>query len=189
MTARLVVLYGPPGVGKKTIGAALAERLGWPLHHQHLAFDAAAERFSFGTAEFEREHRALTLAALRTHVAAGEPGVVMTYCYTWPGSRFFVEGLRACASELSASLDFVRIRCGPDEHLRRVTDPARVGTNKISSPAELRASLERFDFDADPPDAACVDSTHRAPDAAAEAIATRLQLHTRANPARRSRVL
>jgi len=40
----LVVLVGPPGSGKSTVGAALAELLGLPLHDTDAAIEAAAGR-------------------------------------------------------------------------------------------------------------------------------------------------
>ena len=33
---RLVVLYGPPGVGKLTVGTELSELTGFKLFHNHL---------------------------------------------------------------------------------------------------------------------------------------------------------
>ena len=39
-----VVLIGPPGSGKSTVGAALAARLGLPLHDTDAAIEAAAGR-------------------------------------------------------------------------------------------------------------------------------------------------
>ena len=39
-----VVLVGPPGSGKSTVGAALAELLGLPLHDTDAAIEAAAGR-------------------------------------------------------------------------------------------------------------------------------------------------
>ncbi|HEU5144178.1 MAG TPA: shikimate kinase [Dermatophilaceae bacterium] len=39
-----VVLVGPPGAGKSTVGAAVAERLGVPLHDTDAAIEAASGR-------------------------------------------------------------------------------------------------------------------------------------------------
>ena len=39
-----VVLVGPPGAGKSTVGAALAQRLGLPLHDTDAAIEAAQGR-------------------------------------------------------------------------------------------------------------------------------------------------
>jgi shikimate kinase len=43
-TRPVVVLVGPPGSGKTTVGAALAERLGLPLHDTDHAIEAATGR-------------------------------------------------------------------------------------------------------------------------------------------------
>ena len=36
---KLVILYGPPGVGKLTVGRELAARTGFKLFHNHLTVD------------------------------------------------------------------------------------------------------------------------------------------------------
>jgi hypothetical protein len=48
----LVFLYGPPGVGKLTVGQALADITGYRLFHNHLAIDCARPVFEFGTGPF-----------------------------------------------------------------------------------------------------------------------------------------
>lgn len=72
-----VVLVGPPGSGKTTTGAALAERLGVPLHDTDAAVEAAQGRSIAdifvvdGEATFRDLERAEVARAL-----AEEPGIV-----------------------------------------------------------------------------------------------------------------
>ena len=42
---RLVVLYGPPGVGKLTVGGELATLTGFRLFHNHLTVNLATAIF------------------------------------------------------------------------------------------------------------------------------------------------
>ena len=38
---KLVVLFGPPAVGKLTVAREVAARMGWRLFHNYLAVDVA----------------------------------------------------------------------------------------------------------------------------------------------------
>ena len=72
-----VVLVGPPGSGKSTVGAALAELLGLPLHDTDAAIEAAAGRSisDIFVDEGEPAFRALERAEVARAVA-DEPGVL-----------------------------------------------------------------------------------------------------------------
>jgi len=50
----LVVLVGPPAVGKMTVGQALAARTGMRLFHNHQTLDLVFRFFPFGTPPFQR---------------------------------------------------------------------------------------------------------------------------------------
>lgn len=48
---KLLVLIGPPAVGKMTVGQALEARLGYKLFHNHVSIDMVAPYFSYATEE------------------------------------------------------------------------------------------------------------------------------------------
>jgi hypothetical protein len=58
--ANIVVLFGPPAVGKTAVGRELAELTGYTLYHGHLTMDVISDFFPFGTASFLRLHRLFT---------------------------------------------------------------------------------------------------------------------------------
>ena len=77
MSGPRVVLVGPPGAGKSTVGGVLAERLGVPLHDTDSAVETAQGRsisdifVEDGESAFRAMEREEVLRALRE-----EPGVV-----------------------------------------------------------------------------------------------------------------
>ncbi len=50
----LVMLVGPPAVGKMTVGHELASRTGLRLFHNHHTIDLVLRFFEFGTPPFQR---------------------------------------------------------------------------------------------------------------------------------------
>lgn len=49
---RVIILYGPPGVGKLTVGQALAKKTDLKLFHVHLLADLVSSLFDTGTKNF-----------------------------------------------------------------------------------------------------------------------------------------
>jgi shikimate kinase len=43
-----LLLVGPPAVGKMTVGQALAQKLGYPLFHNHLSIELSLHIADFG---------------------------------------------------------------------------------------------------------------------------------------------
>ena len=62
--ASLVVLFGPPAVGKTAVGRALAKLTGFTLYHGHQTMDVISDFFPFGTPSFMRLHRLFSLQIL-----------------------------------------------------------------------------------------------------------------------------
>ena len=51
---RLLVVFGPPSVGKMTVGRAVAERSDFRLFHNHAVIEPLLEVFDYGTPPFMR---------------------------------------------------------------------------------------------------------------------------------------
>jgi hypothetical protein len=68
---RLVFLYGPPGVGKLTVGRELAALTGFKLFHNHLGVNAVRAVFPPGTEPWNRLVGQLWIAVLVEPPARG----------------------------------------------------------------------------------------------------------------------
>lgn len=142
----LVYLYGPPGVGKLTIGRELAELTGFKLFHNHLAVDLAISIFRRETPEyFEliREVRgAGFLAAARADVSLVATGVYRgTEAYHLAMRRMIAPVL-----ELGGQPLFVQLTCEREEWLARLQTPSRGEMKKIVDPEILFGLMERADL-------------------------------------------
>ncbi|RVT45011.1 hypothetical protein EMM73_14940 [Rheinheimera sediminis] len=146
---KFVMIYGASGVGKESVGRELAKRNGLHLFPQHLAFDIACAVVGFGNAGFEKYQRKICLDAFQTLIEKKVTGIVFTFCYVYPASNYFIEGLFELLNEHQIKADFVRLSCDLEEHIIRVTSEQRKNTNKIQSKLYLEDYLNRFDFSVD----------------------------------------
>jgi len=75
----LVVIFGPPAVGKMTVGMELERRTGLRLFHNHMAVDPVLQFFPFGSPAYSKlvsEFR----RRIFEEVAAGDlPGLIFSY--------------------------------------------------------------------------------------------------------------
>lgn len=92
----LLVIFGPPAVGKMTVGRAIAARSGFRLFHNHATIEPLLEVFEFGTPPFQR-----LLEAWRQQVVDEAAGAGLDLILT------FVWGLDL-ADDLALLEDYVR---------------------------------------------------------------------------------
>lgn len=124
----MVVLVGPPAVGKMTVGHELATRTGLRLFHNHHTIDLVLRFFEFGTAPFQRlvgEFR----RRMFEEVAASElPGLIFTYVWAFDQSTDAdaVESYVAPFRARGGRVVFVELEATQAERLRRNETPFRL---------------------------------------------------------------
>ena len=73
-----VFVFGPPAVGKMTVGRALAARTGYKLLHNHMTVEPVLEIFAFGSPPFGRLVSEFRRRVLEEALAADLDGLVFT---------------------------------------------------------------------------------------------------------------
>jgi len=137
---KLVILYGPPAVGKLSVAEALAERTGFRVLHNHLLIDLATALFDHGTPaarDFTRHLREVSLEAARTQ---NLPGVILTFVYARDRDAYILSlcnGAEAHGDEVC----LVHLYCKPATLEAHVTDPSRGAFGKLTTVAGLREKL------------------------------------------------
>ena len=74
---QLLVIFGPPAVGKMTIGRRVVERSGFRLFHNHALIEPLLEVFDYGTPPFVRLLREMRQQVVE-EAAASETDLVLT---------------------------------------------------------------------------------------------------------------
>lgn len=77
----LVVLFGPPAVGKMTVGYELCKLTGFKLLHNHMTVEPLSEIFPFGSPQFVRLTVEFRRRILEEAVDARLAGLVHTFVW------------------------------------------------------------------------------------------------------------
>ncbi|MCD4751484.1 MAG: AAA family ATPase [Anaerolineaceae bacterium] len=118
---KLVIIFGPPAVGKMTVGYELAQQTGLKLFHNHMTIDLMLNFFVWGDPAFHR-----LVSELRTHifeeVAQSElPGLIFTYVWDLDqeGDKHEIDRLSEIFRAQGADVCFVELEADLDQRLMR----------------------------------------------------------------------
>ena len=181
----IIFLIGYPGVGKYSIALELCQRTGARLIDNHLINNPIFTVVDLGGSTpvpvrpATWEKIALVRRAVFEAVAEiGPPGV--SYVFTnvlldEPGDAAIYREVLSIATARDAAFLPVVLTCGPDEHLRRMTNPARRERMKWTDGEGLRDMVaNRPLLPVEHPNLVELDTTNLTAEAAADALVARL---------------
>jgi hypothetical protein len=193
-----VCVFGPPAVGKMTVGRALAELTGFKLFHNHMSVEPILEIFEFGSPPYGRLVREIRQRVVEEAVVADLPGLVFTYVWALEdaGDAELVSLLVEIVEAGGGTVHFVELTAPFDVRRRRNVTELRREHKRTHRDAELSDRIlhdlerhmlntsDRGDF---PDEAAAViggrdhvriDNTHLSPAEVARQVADRFGLPT-----------
>ncbi|HEX5370168.1 MAG TPA: AAA family ATPase [Dehalococcoidia bacterium] len=158
---KLIVLHGPPGVGKLTVGRELATLTGYGLFHNHLTIDLVHTLFEFGTAPFQELRERIWLDVLGRAADEGVSGVIFTLVFEPTLLPGFYDRLRERIETAGGSLRPFELRCSIEENQRRIVQADRAAFLKSTDAGSLGGALRqhRYDAPAGMPDNVVIDTT------------------------------
>jgi len=122
---RLVCIFGPPAVGKMTVGHELAKLTGFKLFHNHMTIEPVLDIFSFGSPSFERLVGEFRRRILEEAVTADLPGLVFTFVWGLEDAsdRDLVASYADIVERGGGRVSFLELAAPLEERLvRNVTD-------------------------------------------------------------------
>ena len=140
----LVVIFGPPAVGKMTVGAELAALTGLRLFHNHMAIEPVLRLFPFGSPPFSRLVGSFRRQVFEEVAASDLPGLVYTCMWDLddPDDRAAVDALCSLFEERGATVRFVELHATLEERLRRNRTETRL--REKPSKRDVEASEARL---------------------------------------------
>ncbi len=140
----LVMLVGPPAVGKMTVGHELATRTGLRLFHNHHTIDLVLRFFDFGTPAFQRLVGEFRRRMFDEVAASTLPGMIFTYVWAFDhaADAAAVESYVAPFRARGGRVVFVELEATQSERLRRNETPFRLAEKPFKR--DLAASRARL---------------------------------------------
>ncbi|WP_159252598.1 AAA family ATPase, partial [Xanthomonas phaseoli] len=176
---QFVMLYGPPAVGKLTVGKALANRLSACLFHNHLTYDLAIELLGADSGFDARRQFAckLRLHALALLFKSDSRTIITTFCYGGAEDDWYIDALKTLCADHLMTPRFVQLTAQRSQLLDRVENVDRRAFGKVNSSSQLSAILQECAYTlAIPADHhLCLDTSMLLPDDTALAIVTSYQ--------------
>jgi hypothetical protein len=184
----LVMLIGPPAVGKMTVGHALAARTGLRLFHNHHTIDLVLRLFPFGTPPFHRLVGEFRRRIFEEVAASDLPGLIFTYVWAFDDARdaAAVEEWSAIFRAREGRVVFAELEATQTERLRRNETEFRLAEKPfkrglVASRARLLTDDALYQLNSGGvfdgrTDWFRLETTHLSPEEAAEQILVRFDL-------------
>ena len=144
----LVMLFGPPAVGKMSVGREIARRTGYKLFHNHMSLEPILDIFDFGTPAFMRLTQLIRRRVVEEAVGADLSGLIFTFAWNLddPAEHAYVAHLVEPAEAAGARIDFVELQADQATRLGREGTPERLEHKRYKRDVDWnRAHLVEMD--------------------------------------------
>jgi shikimate kinase len=167
----LIYLYGPPGVGKYTVGKELSRLTGYKLFHNQLSIEFVLPVFEFGSEQFNK----LVLKYRREVIeeaAKSNTSLIFTSAYAKGYNETIMKDIVRRVERHNGNVYFVQLYCDRQTLLKRIKSRQRNVFHKIRSARKMQDLLERYDHMSAIPfrESLSIDNTDVSPARAARMI-------------------
>ena len=145
---KLLILFGPPSVGKTTVGKLVESQTDFKLFHNHMVMDGIMHIFGVGSPAEDRLSR-----VVRTQVIeeAAETGIDLIFTYIWNFGRekgkTNIDAYKAIYESRGGEVLFVELTAPVEVRVDRANSPERRRLKVYAPDAERVAALEtKLDF-------------------------------------------
>lgn len=124
MEKDLIIIFGPPAVGKMTVGRALEKITGYKLFHNHMSIDLALNFFEYEDAEYSTVVEGIRELVFKQFLTSSDKGLIFTFVWDFEDDYGYnyVDGLsklgyRVHLVELKASFNALKSRNKSEKRL------------------------------------------------------------------------
>lgn len=142
---KLILLYGPPGVGKLTVAQKLNKLTGYTIFHNHMTVDLASQIVKFGTKDFwklnDRLRTTLIEAASKENV-----NLIITFCFAYPDDSKWINKIKNIVKKHNGKFCPVQLITDEKTLHRRIKGASRKNFDKIKTRKSLDSCLKRWNL-------------------------------------------
>lgn len=141
-----LVLFGPPAVGKMTVGDEITRLTGIPVFHNHLSIEPVLRFFPFGTPPFGRLVDSFRVSLMEEVAHSDLPGLIFTFVWSLDhkGDEEFVADICKIFEGVGADIALIELRADLEQRLYRNKTDKRLAEkpSKRDTEASDRRILE-----------------------------------------------
>jgi hypothetical protein len=116
-----IVLFGPPAVGKMSVGDEMTQLTGIPVFHNHLSIEPVLRFFPFGSPPFERLVYSFRKNLLEEIANSDLPGVIFTFVWSLDHKKDedYLAGICSIFEDVGADVSLVELEASLEQRLKR----------------------------------------------------------------------
>lgn len=136
---KFILIFGPPAVGKMTVGQELAKITELKLFHNHDSLELANKFFDFGTKPFNRLSELFRFEVFKEVAASDLEGMIFTFVWAFglPKEYEYVDRIVNIFREKGADIHYVELEASLKQRLYR---------NKTENRLKEKASKRDVEF-------------------------------------------
>ena len=140
---KLILIYGPPAVGKLTVAEALAAQTGLKLFHNHMSVDLVTSIFERSSPAFSRLLLQIRSAVFEEAARAEIEGIIFTMVYS-DGRVGMIDHFGETIKRHGGELCLVHLYCEQGILEERVACEGRKQYGKITTVELLNETLNKL---------------------------------------------
>ena len=169
---KLVLIYGPPAVGKLTVAKELEKTTSFKIFHNQLTVDLVGSIFEWGTPEYNKINHKFRVELIEAAAKSDLKGLIFTFCYAYPQDTKFIRLLKCKVEKHKGLFHIVQLTCKKEKLFTRVKNASRENFDKLRTKKSLKRILVQHDLYSPVPKlhSLKVDNTNKSPRRVAQMI-------------------
>lgn len=169
---KLIIIYGPPGVGKLTISEEIAKITGYKIFQNNLSFHLTNCILEHETEDFRQLNRKIKYLIIEEAAKQGFEGLISTVCLEKGVSDSYIEEAEKIVEKYNGKLYLVHLSCDEKVLFERVPNEDRKKHGKVIDIKFLKMKMEQKDLisSMDNFESLEIDTTNTPPEEAAKKI-------------------
>lgn len=118
---KLLIIFGPPAVGKMTVGHELEKITGLKLFHNHMSIELVVPFFDFGTKSFNRLVTLFRKEIFKEVANSNLKGIIFTFVWDFnlPSEKKYLNNIERIFKKVNAKIYYVELETNLSERLKR----------------------------------------------------------------------